>query len=58
MWLVLFSLSLLTLTGFIVPNVGALIRYRSLALPFLAAALLYHCRPELTAKVQQFLKRG
>ncbi|HXH19887.1 MAG TPA: hypothetical protein VNJ07_12475 [Chitinophagales bacterium] len=31
----LFSVSLLILIGYIVPNVGAIVRYRSIALPFL-----------------------
>jgi len=31
----LFSISLLVLIGYIVPNVGAIVRYRSIALPFL-----------------------
>lgn len=34
-WFLVFSVALLILIGYIVPNVGAIVRYRSLALPFL-----------------------
>lgn len=39
-WLLIFSLSLLILIGYIVPNVGAIVRYRSIVLPFFFLFLL------------------
>lgn len=35
LWFLIFALNLLVLIGYIVPNVGAIVRYRSLTLPFL-----------------------
>lgn len=40
LWVLSFTISLLLLIGFIVPNIGAIIRYRSIALPFLFVGLI------------------
>lgn len=39
-----FSLSLLLITGFIVPNAGSLVRYRSIYLPFIVIPILCNIR--------------
>lgn len=42
-WLsIFFAVSLLILSGLVTPNMGALVRYKSLALPFLFLALTLH----------------
>ncbi|MDX2001007.1 MAG: hypothetical protein SFW35_01115 [Chitinophagales bacterium] len=46
-WFKLYGLSLVILTGFIVPNIGAIVRYRSIALPFLLVPLFFHCKSDL-----------
>lgn len=40
LWFLIFSIALLILIGYIVPNVGAIVRYRSLTFPFFFIALL------------------
>lgn len=44
LWMLFFSLTLFTLIGYIVPNVGAIVRYRSLALPFLFVFLTWNLK--------------
>lgn len=39
---IFFAISLLILSGLVTPNMGALVRYKSLALPFLFLALTLH----------------
>ena len=55
----LFALLNLLFIGLIIPNIGSIIRYRSIFMPFVAVGIIALCRPVLiTEKRSQFLKNA
>ncbi len=50
-WGLFVACSLILLTGYIVPNTGSLVRYRSLYLPFIITPVLWHIYTYLEKKI-------
>ena len=56
-WMFAFGVSFICVIGLIVPNIGAIVRYRSIALPFVLIPLLYYIKPVVLDRLKGMVGR-